>query len=163
MDIVIAHLDDAEELVQLHTTLSEQHPFVPGIILDMELRREWMKFHLRKDRTYHQIFLAKNKGQIVGNLWIGTMDDTERAHHGGLGIAILKDYLNQGLGTAMLNKAERWAKKKKLRKIRVRVVDQNLQAVLFFLKRGFTFEGLKQEGYAHEGQFYDEYSLVKNL
>ncbi|WP_167730589.1 GNAT family N-acetyltransferase [Terasakiella sp. SH-1] len=163
MEIVRARLEDAKQLVELHTTLSQQHPFVPTIVETMELRQEWMDYYLRENREYHEVILAKEKDQIIGNIWIGHMDDTERAHHGGFGIAILKEHLNQKIGTALLEKAEEWAHKKQLRKIRAKVVNDNLGAVFFFLKRGFQFEGTKRESYAYEGTFHDEYILAKDL
>lgn len=162
MKIVRAHLDDAKELVALHDTLAKQHAFVPTVI-DRRYEKEWMEFWLRDERRCYEVLLAKHKGKIVGNFWIGHMDDQERAHNAGFGVAVLDKYVNKGVGTALLQKAEKWARKQKCRQIRARVVVENERAVFFFLKRGFTFEALKQQSYGVDGRYLNENVLIKRL
>jgi ribosomal protein S18 acetylase RimI-like enzyme len=56
-------------------------------------------------------------------------------------MAVLKEYRRQGVGSALLRVALRWAKDHELRVVMLETQTKNYPAICFYRKRGFTFCG----------------------
>ena len=57
-------------------------------------------------------------------------------------IATKKDYRGSGVGKLLLNKAEEWAKQRKLIGMSLEAQDDNLGACRFYVKQGFILGGV---------------------
>jgi GNAT superfamily N-acetyltransferase len=88
-----------------------------------------------------QVFIAEIGGALAG---FGVIKNNP--FEGGDGIAelglfqIRKEFRNQGIGTRLLNSIEQEMRSASIRKIYTMTNPKNLQAVCYWLKRGFEFE-----------------------
>ena len=107
---------------------------------------------------------AKNKIMIlalVGNKVIGCLhfaggDRARIQHTGEFGVSVLKDYWDQGIGTAMVQELIQWAKySNAIRKLNLRVRSDHDRAIHVYEKLGFVQEGFITRALFISGQFYD--------
>jgi len=115
---------------------------------------------------------AKNKIMIlalVGNKVIGCLHFTGGArariqHTGEFGVSVLKDYWDQGIGTAMVQELIHWAKDSNvIRKLNLRVRSDNDRAVRVYEKLGFVQEGLITREFFMSAQFYNFICMGLNV
>lgn len=94
-------------------------------------------------------------GRIVGHLHI-FRNVSRMSHLGDLIIYLNQDYLNVGLGTAMMKAGLRLAEVQGLHRVQLTVIEGNKNAVHVYEKVGFRREGEKADAYLGEdGRYYD--------
>lgn len=102
------------------------------------------------------MILAIVGDKIIGNLHYSGGARARIKHTGEFGVSVLKDYWNQGLGTAMVQELIQWAKASNvIRKLNLRVRRDNKSAIRVYEKLGFVQEGLITREFVISGQFYD--------
>ncbi|MBI3287754.1 MAG: GNAT family N-acetyltransferase [Chloroflexi bacterium] len=65
-------------------------------------------------------------------------------------VVVAKELRRQGLGSALLKAAQRWAEEKRLRQIVLETQTKNHPAISFFQKHGFVFCGYHDRYYANQ-------------
>jgi len=104
---------------------------------------------LLQDWQREECFLvAEEEGEIRGYL-----DMTVQAWHrtGWINdMAVSKRYRHQGIGTALLRAALRWAKDHELRAVMLETQTKNYPAISFYQKHGFTFCGFNDDYYTNQ-------------
>lgn len=103
--------------------------------------------------------VAVASGKVVGHLhifrFVSRMD-----HVGELIIYINQDYLNVGLGTAMMKTGLELAKARGLRRVQLSVISGNLNAIHLYEKLGFRWEGERSDSYLGEdGRYYSSVDM----
>ena len=115
---------------------------------------------------------ANNKIMIlalVGNKVISCLHFTGGArariqHTGEFGVSVLKDYWDQGIGTAMVQELIHWAKDSNvIRKLNLRVRSDNARAIHVYQTLGFVQEGLITRQFFISEQFYDFICMGLNV
>jgi RimJ/RimL family protein N-acetyltransferase len=76
-------------------------------------------------------------------------------HKVSLGMSVLKDYYNQGLGTKMMNVLCEKAKEYGKTKIELDVRKDNPAAIRIYEKAGFEIEGLRKKAFFSDGEYVD--------
>lgn len=85
-------------------------------------------------------------------------------HKLGLGISILKDYCNGGLGTAMMEYAIESAKQTNIEQLLLGVYDDNERAQHLYKKMGFVEWGREPRAFKHkDNTYHDEIQMVLML
>ncbi|MEO2203699.1 GNAT family N-acetyltransferase [Paenibacillus pabuli] len=97
---------------------------------------DWSQYINREDKT---LFLAYMNNTCIGQIRI--IKDWNRFCYIE-NIAIKKDYRGSGVGTLLINKAEEWAKQRKLIGMSLEAQDDNLGACRFYVKQGFILGGV---------------------
>lgn len=90
--------------------------------------------------------VADEEGEIRGYL-----DMTVQAWHqtGWVNnLVVAKGYRRQGIGTALMKAALRWAEERNLRTIMLETQTKNYPAICFYQKHGFVFCGFNDHYYA---------------
>lgn len=64
-------------------------------------------------------------------------------------MAVVKKYRRQGIGSALLRVAFRWARDRQLRAVMLETQTKNYPAICFYRKHGFTFCGFNDRYYAN--------------
>jgi len=103
------------------------------------------------------LLVATHNDRIVGNLDITGGQRIRLRHTGLVGMGMLKEYRDKGLGSILLEAGIEWAKKNHLlEKLWLQVLAGNTPAVNIYRKMGFTEEG-RQKNFvrAAEGVYYD--------
>ena len=75
-------------------------------------------------------------------------------HSGELGVSILKKYWRMGIGLAMMQYIIDWAKEIGLRKLNLRVREDNTGAIDLYRKLGFHDHGVITREFLIRGEFF---------
>jgi RimJ/RimL family protein N-acetyltransferase len=76
-------------------------------------------------------------------------------------VSVLKDYWGMGIGEELIRYLINWSRDSGIRKINLRVRQDNLKAISLYKKLGFTEEGIVKRDSLIGGKFYD--SLLMGL
>ncbi|NLZ92893.1 MAG: GNAT family N-acetyltransferase [Firmicutes bacterium] len=103
--------------------------------------------------------IALSQAKVVGSLtFIG--GKRKRVEHAGeFGLSVLKEYWQQGIGSALIQSLLVWCKQSGIRKVNLRVREDNLTAIKLYQKFGFREEGRISREFYLNGRFYDSYAL----
>jgi RimJ/RimL family protein N-acetyltransferase len=107
------------------------------------------------------MLVAELDDQIVGILTFEGGRTRRVSHTGELGILVLKAYWGLGIGARMVAALINWAGRGGIRKINLRVRDDNERAITMYRKLGFQDEGHVTREYRIGDQFYD--NLIMGL
>jgi RimJ/RimL family protein N-acetyltransferase len=112
--------------------------------------------------TWNALMLVADlEGSVVGILTFEGGRTKRVSHTGELGISVLKAYWGQGIGTSMVAALIAWARENGIRKINLRVRQDNQRAINIYYKFGFKVEGQITREYKIGDHFYD--NLVMGL
>ena len=107
-----------------------------------EQERKWIQDHL--DHPGQIVLLAEAAGTIIGNVSFENGPCRRIAHRGTLGIAVVKEWRGQGIGTALMESLLEWATANPLiEKVCLEVFTTNSDAIRLYRKLGFVEEGLR--------------------
>src|SRR5690554_574334 len=103
------------------------------------------------------IFLiAEVKEKIVGMLNFNASDRSRIRHMGEFGISVLKEFWGQGIGSLLLKYLLEWSKETKIiRKINLKVREDNQRAIELYINFGFEKEGIISRYFCINNKFYD--------
>ena len=83
--------------------------------------------------------VAVANGEVIGSIHI----DASRFGFGELGMAILREWRGQGVGSALLAAGIEWARERGLHKLTLGVWPHNAAGIALYRKFGFVDEGLR--------------------
>jgi L-phenylalanine/L-methionine N-acetyltransferase len=86
-------------------------------------------------------FVAIAWGQVIGLITIERMNHPVNRHVATLGMAIEASWRGQGLGSALMAAAMRWARQVGIEKVTLEVYPDNEAAIALYRKFGFGEEG----------------------
>lgn len=109
------------------------------------------------------VYYAINNNEVVGWADITPSSNPRLAHRGFLGMALLKQFRGQGLGTQLLNKVLIHAKNIGLEKVELTVYTNNDAAIRLYKKCGFTEIGIIKNYRKLNGQYFDSIEMEKFL
>jgi RimJ/RimL family protein N-acetyltransferase len=102
------------------------------------------------------VLKAEVDGSITGLLTFFRDSRPRLLHIADLAMAVSASYWNKGLGTHLLTQAISWAKENGIRKINLKVKEENAPAIAIYQKLGFRVEGASTRGVFINGQFYSD-------
>ncbi len=112
---------------------------------------------------YNHIFIAVENEKIIGYLiafyMYGRGSRTRHSLH--IGIAVLQTEWGKGIGTALFEEMERWAKSNAIIRLELTVMTHNERGINLYKKMGFEIEGTKKASIFVKGNFVDEYLMSK--
>lgn len=101
------------------------------------------------------LVIAVDRGRVVGWCAIGPKPKPGFTHTGVLGIGVLSDYRQVGIGSQLLSAAIAKARERGLIRIELEVFSSNALAIAFYDRHGFQKEGRKAKARLLEGRFED--------
>ena len=104
----------------------------------------------------HLVLVAEADGEVVGNVLVSVDRGVATEHIGVLSITIADGWRDVGIGTELVETAQRWARERGLRKLSLGVFPDNERAIAVYEKRGFVREGVRRMQYRSGGDFRDE-------
>jgi len=105
-----------------------------------------------------------HRDKIVGNAQIAAGDLPTNLHRVDLGIGILKEYRNKGLGKRLLNTIIKWCiEQPSIHWIDLGVFSGNKNAKALFEKIGFRAIGFKEDCWLIDGRSISETSMAINV
>lgn len=130
---------------------------------DVEDERAFIN-RTREDQKAVMI-VAEVDGKIAGTCSVfGSQDRRKLSHRCSMGIGLLEDYCEQGLGTAMLSMLIEFAKQMGYEVMELIVVGDNTRAQGLYRKYGFIESGRYYHGMKFDdGTYHDEILMYKAL
>ena len=153
--------DDAEAFLALckrldaETTLMMLEPGERN--LDVEEQRSRLE-SLAENET---IFIASDGRALIGFLACRGYQPRRKRHCAHIVIGILQAYTGQGVGTALFDRAELWAREHGITRLELTVMAHNRAGLALYHKRGFVVEGLLRNSLKVDGHYVHEYSMAK--
>lgn len=111
----------------------------------------------------NETFFVAEEETLVGFLALRGYQPKRKRHCAYLVIGILQAYTGQGIGTALFENAEAWAKECGITRLELTVMTHNRAGLALYHKRGFVVEGLLRNSLRVDGRYVHEYSMAKLL
>ena len=105
------------------------------------------------------------EGKVAGNCHVTWSKTMKIRHRAMVGIALLKEYWNQGLGTRMLRELIRIAEANPdILQMELDFIEGNARARALYEKMGFRITGMKPNAIRlKDGTLRNEYSMVREM
>jgi RimJ/RimL family protein N-acetyltransferase len=154
--------DDLDDALQLANSTVAERQTDPdlGVLLDKTQTREsesdWLANKLVRIESGNEIsVVAEVDGRVVGNSEVtrGTFND--EFYHGKLGILLLKEFRDQGIGLEMMNMLVEESRKAGLKTIELEVFATNKRGIRVYEKAGFKQVGKIPKKIFRNGKFTD--------
>ncbi|HUF01355.1 MAG TPA: GNAT family N-acetyltransferase [Gaiellaceae bacterium] len=101
------------------------------------------------------VFVAEDDGRVVARLSLSRDPHPASRHVADLGLMVAAGHRRQGVGTALLDEAVRWARSAGIAKLELHVFPWNEPAISLYESFGFEREGYRKRHYARGGELVD--------
>jgi len=164
-----ARQEDADQLITHITAIADDPSseilLWPGEFqLTLEQERKWIDTNLKADHSTVLVAEVTDVDQAASKI-VGVLSCAGGEHRGNhhtttLGITVHKDWRNQGVGRALMERAIDWAKSTGVvKRIQLGVTSTNTAAIHLYEKLGFEKEGLRRRGMFKNGRYYDTWLM----
>jgi len=107
------------------------------------------------------MLLAELNGAIVGQLGLRGSRRRALRHAAELGMMVSRDWRDQGIGTALMERAITWARGNGvLKRLELKVYTRNQRAIHLYQKFGFQVEGRRQRAVWQDGEWVDDHLMA---
>ena len=160
----VAEPGDAERLVELAREVGAEKEgwlITSGEWRSPSAERRYLKA-IRKHPDA-AVFVAESNGGIVGRLSISRDAHPASEHVADLGLMVSREHRRQGIGLALMEAAEEWAREAGVRKLELHVFPHNLPAIRLYEKLGYEREGIRRGHYRRGDVLIDAILMAKAL
>jgi RimJ/RimL family protein N-acetyltransferase len=111
------------------------------------------------------LFVAEDEvGRLVGRLSLMRDPHPSSAHVADLGLMVAAAHRRRGVGSALMQAAESWARRAGVSKLELHVFPHNEPAIALYEKLGYEREGLRRKQYTlPDGRPADVILMAKHL
>ena len=126
--------------------------------LDLESEREFIDSY---NRTDDLLLVAVSAGQLIGSVSVRQGNVWKQGHIGQLGIGVLHEFWNMGIGRRLMTAAVRWVEQhREIEIISLNVFSTNERAIQLYRNFGFTEYGRMPQGVRQEDGSYGDTILM---
>ncbi len=144
--------EDAHELLLFYRTLQNEQPYLhiyPDDALQSVEELQNYIHRLNQIGASH-IVVAKECQRIIGCVTVEALTLPDHCGVGELGISVLKEYRDRGIGTRLMREVLSWAAgNSHIREIILHVADANRRAIHVYTELGFMIEDCGAAVYYH--------------
>lgn len=158
--------EDAQEMLEYLKACSLETHFLLREPEECTMTEEEEKFYLESVNVSNtQVMIAcVVDGKIVGNCGLHFNQLRKTRHRATLGIGLLKEYWNQGIGTALMEALIEFAKEKGIFQFELEVMEDNYRAKALYEKLGFQTVAKKPNAIClKDGNLLKEEFMIKIL
>lgn len=101
------------------------------------------------------VFVAETPAGVVGRLSVARDGNPVSHHVAELGLMVAAGKRRQGVGTALMEEAVKWARGSGVTKLELHVFPHNEPALALYRKLGFQDEGHRRRHYRIAGHYVD--------
>ena len=109
------------------------------------------------------VFLAEEGEAIIGRLSIARDPHPASEHVADIGLMVALWHRRSGVGTALMQAAEEWARRAGISKVELHVFPHNEPAIAFYRGLGYIEEGLRRGHFRRGADFLDAVLMAKAL
>jgi RimJ/RimL family protein N-acetyltransferase len=110
-----------------------------------------------------EVLVAENDTGIVGRLSILRDPHPASGHVADVGLMVAAGHRREGVGTALLDAAEDWARGAGIRKLELHVFPHNEAALALYEHAGYRREGYREAHFQRSGGFVDVLLMAKMI
>ncbi|MBS1550955.1 MAG: GNAT family N-acetyltransferase [Bacteroidetes bacterium] len=155
--IQICDIEDAEELLRTVKTYLADSEYIPVRPEEFTISIEKEKLRIRSflENDNSLLLIAKKGNEILGNIDITGSQKEAIKHTAVIGMGMLKEYRNKGLGTALLRKGIEWARQNPVLEILwLQVYAENTAGVTLYRNAGFEINGIQKKFFKSKENIY---------
>ncbi len=143
-----AQVSDAAEFIVTAKEYIEESEFIPCVKGEfaptIEEEEKWIQSFLDQENSI--LLVAVYKGQIIGNIDISGLQRKIMYHTARLGMGMLSEWRNLGVGSALLSNAIEWARSNSpLEIIYLEAYANNNAGLALYKKYGFAESGKRKD------------------
>ena len=156
-------VDDSENLINLIKEVESAADFMlmgPGErkTTPAQLRKQIEGLKQRENST---ILVAEVEEKLAGYLFAIGGSVKKNKHSAYIVIGLLEVHRGKGIGTALFEFVENWARPHAVSRLELTVVTENAAGIALYKKSGFEVEGTKRNSLLINGVFYNEFYMSK--
>ncbi|MEK4231000.1 GNAT family N-acetyltransferase [Solibacillus sp. FSL H8-0538] len=150
--------DDARAFINLQEEIFEQTNFEyfgpneQGLTVQ-QIRKMMADWRKQKNCT---ILMCIFNGQFAGYAMIQGSVSTRTKHIATVRIAVKQQFKGNGIGSALLEQCEVWAKENSIERLEAAIMSHNETALSLFKKHNYLVEGTRHHGVKIEADYFDE-------
>lgn len=161
-----AEIGDAEKLLTCIKAYIPQSDYIPKlgheITLTIEQEKEWINTFLANDNSL--LLVAVHDNEIIGNIDLTGSRRKIMEHTAVIGMGMLQEWRNSGLGTALLRAVIEWAKVNPiLELIWLQVYTANEPGLNLYRKMGFEENGIIKGFFKKDNVYFDNLTMTINV
>ena len=116
------------------------------------------------EQTDSTIFVATVESTLVGMTGIGKYHHTKMKHNGYIwGVYVQPAWRGQGISGRLIEACVTWAGEHSLRLVKLGVITTNPAAINSYIRAGFRVYGVEPQVIFHDGVYYDELLMVREI
>jgi RimJ/RimL family protein N-acetyltransferase len=113
--------------------------------------------------AYAAVLVAEEDDRIVGRLSIGRETHPASEHVADVGLMVADGYRRRGIGRALMENAEAWARSVGVRKIELHVFPHNEAALALYDRLGYRRVGVRRGHFRRSDSYVDAILMEKDL
>lgn len=159
--------DDAEVMIKFLKVIAEETYFLSRypeeVITDVNKEKEMINEVTNSESDV--MISAYINGEVVGNIGVRALGiHLKMKHRAGLGIAIIKEHWNKGLGNILMEEAIKQGEHMGYEQIQLSLFSNNINARHLYDKYGFEVWGIMEKAFKlKDDTYYDEINMRKFL
>lgn len=146
------------EMTNMIKQVSDESNFYPFTSEDYNVCQIEQEAFIKRLNESNNCFLlgAFCNDRLVGIIYLYGGNRQRTYHNCTLGIGILEEYANKGIGSKLLEYAIKYSYDSDvIGKINIQVVKENKKAIKFYKKYNFQIEGIEKRALFIDNEFYD--------
>ena len=157
---------DAENLLNCIKQYVPQSDYIPKyeheIKLTMKQEEDWISSFITNDNSL--LLVAEFDNLIIGNIDLTGSRREIMAHTAVIGMGMLEEWQNIGLGTMLLSSIIDWAKQNPiLELIWLQVYTANVLGMNLYNKMGFQENGVLKNFFKQDGSYFDNLTMSMSV
>lgn len=122
-------------------------------------------FEQKNESPNEAMIMCVVDGRVVGNCEISFFKGMKTKHRASIGIALISEFWNQGIGTKMFEEMIRIAENREgVIQIELEFVEGNARARHLYEKMGFQITGIRPNAIRlKDGTLLNEYMMIKEI
>jgi L-phenylalanine/L-methionine N-acetyltransferase len=119
---------------------------------------DWRRKRLTDLQAGAYLLVAEVEGEVVGSIGLNVNQAARRAHSASIGMGVRDDWQGKGVGTAVIDLADKWLN---IKRLELEVYTDNEPALKLYKKFGFEIEGTLRQFAFRDGAFVDAYMMSR--